>query len=199
MASISVSKCLDPLEVTASGNSAVSLSLNKVTFFTSTKLFWLFFSIKKSNLVSLLKNTSDFILSLFFTPFGCSKIVEQNGVPTNDEIFQQLNIGKSTKSKVKKILGEPLILDNQLEETWIYFSQKIEKFAFFEPKLSSRKVILLSFKNNILIKKETFSQKDSKIIEISTKKVISGGRKLTVLQQIFGNIGNFSSQNFQQD
>ena len=40
---------------------------------------------------------------------------------------------------------------------------------------------------------------DSKIIEISTKKVISGGRKLTVLQQIFGNIGNFSSQNFQQD
>ena len=138
------------------------------------------------------------ILLLFFTPVGCSKIVEQNGVPTNDEIFQQLNIGKSTKSKVKKILGEPLMIDYQSVETWIYFSQKIEKFAFFEPKLSSRKVIL-SFKNNILIKKETFSQKDSKIIEISTKKVISGGRKLTVLQQIFGNIGNFSSQNFQQD
>ena len=39
----------------------------------------------------------------------------------------------------------------------------------------------------------------SKIFEISTKKVVSGGRKLTVLQQIFGNIGNFSSQNFQQD
>ena len=139
------------------------------------------------------------ILLLFFTPVGCSKIVEQNGVPTNDEIFQQLNIGKTTKSKVKKILGDPIMIDNQLVETWIYFSQKIEKFAFFEPKLSSRKVILLSFKNNILIKKESFSQKDSKIIEISTKKVISGGRKLTVLQQIFGNIGNFSSQNFQQD
>ena len=139
------------------------------------------------------------ILLLFFTPVGCSKIVVQNGVPTNDEIFQQLNIGKTTKSKVKKILGEPLMIDNQLVETWIYFSQKIEKFAFFEPKLSSRKVILLSFKNNILIKKESFSQKDSKIIEISTKKVISGGRKLTVLQQIFGNIGNFSSQNFKQD
>jgi len=76
---------------------------------------------------------------------------------------------------------------------------KIEKFAFFEPKLSSRKVILLSFKNSILTKKETFSQRDTKIIEISTKKVISGGRKLTVLQQIFGNIGNFSSQKFQQD
>ncbi|MFL2813106.1 MAG: outer membrane protein assembly factor BamE [Paracoccaceae bacterium] len=139
------------------------------------------------------------ILLLFITPFGCSKIVEQNGVPTNDEIFKKLSTGKSTKSQVKKILGEPLLIDNQLVETWIYFSQKIEKFAFFEPKLSSRKVILLSFKNSILTKKETFSQRDTKIIEISTKKVISGGRKLTVLQQIFGNIGNFSSQKFQQD
>ena len=110
------------------------------------------------------------ILSLFFTPFGCSKIVEQNGVPTNEEIFEKLSIGKSTKSQVKKILGEPLMIDDQLVETWIYFSQKIEKVAFFEPKLSSREVILLSFKNSILIKKETFSKRDSKIIEISTKK-----------------------------
>ena len=148
---------------------------------------------KKFNFKSLI------ILSLFFTPFGCSKIVEQNGVPINDEIFQKLNIGKSTKSQVKKIIGDPLMIDNKFEETWIYFSQKIEKVAFFEPKLSSRKVILLSFKNSTLIKKETFSQEDSKIFEISTKKVVSGGRKLTVLQQIFGNIGNFSSQNFQQD
>ena len=139
------------------------------------------------------------IISLLFTPFGCSKVVEHNGIPTNEEKFQKLDIGKSTKSQVKKILGEPLIVDNQLVDTWIYFSQKIEKVAFFEPKLSSRKVILLSFKNSTLIKKETFSQEDSKIIEISTKKVVSGGRKLTVLQQIFGNIGNFSSQNFQQD
>ena len=58
---------------------------------------------------------------------------------------------------------------------------------------------MLKFKRNKLISKESFTQKDSKIIEISTNKVISGGRKLTILQQIFGNIGNFSSQNFQQN
>ena len=60
MASIRVSRCFEPLEVTASGNSAVFLSLKRVTFFTSTKIFCLFFSIKKSNLVSLLKKTSEF-------------------------------------------------------------------------------------------------------------------------------------------
>ena len=69
MASISVSKCFEPLVVMASGNSAVFLSLNKVTFLTSTKIFCFSFSTKKSNLVSLLKKTSGLILSLFSNSF----------------------------------------------------------------------------------------------------------------------------------
>lgn len=55
MASIRVSKCFEPLDVIASGNSAVFLSLKRVTFLTSTKFFCLPFLTKKSNLVSLLK------------------------------------------------------------------------------------------------------------------------------------------------
>ena len=55
MASIRVSKCFEPLLVIASGNSAVSLPLKRVTFLTSMKLFFLFFSTKKSKRVSLLK------------------------------------------------------------------------------------------------------------------------------------------------
>ena len=139
------------------------------------------------------------ILILCFSTIGCSKLVEQNGVPVDNDIFQKLIIGSSTKNQVKKNLGEPLMIDTQKEETWIYFSQKIEKIAFFAPKLKERSVMLLKFKYNKLISKESFTQKDSKIIEISTNKVISGGRKLTILQQIFGNIGNFSSQNFKQN
>jgi len=139
------------------------------------------------------------ILILCFPTIGCSKLVVQNGVPVDNDIFQKLIIGSSTKNQVKKKLGEPLMIDTQKEETWIYFSQKIENIAFFAPKLKERSVLMLKFKRNKLISKESFTQKDSKIIEISTNKVISGGRKLTILQQIFGNIGNFSSQNFQQN
>ena len=52
-ASISSFKCFEPLNVFASGNSAIPFFLNKVTFLTSIKDFILFFSIKKSNLVLL--------------------------------------------------------------------------------------------------------------------------------------------------
>ena len=67
MASIRVFKCLEPLLVIASGNSAILCSLNKVVFLTSTKNFSLFFSTKKSNLVLELKKTSGLTNWLFFS------------------------------------------------------------------------------------------------------------------------------------
>ena len=44
--------CFSPLVVTESGNSAIPFFLESVTFLTSIKVFFLFFDIKKSNLVS---------------------------------------------------------------------------------------------------------------------------------------------------
>ena len=46
MALISSNRCFEPLEVIASGNSAVFLSLKSVTFLTSTKIFFYFFEVK---------------------------------------------------------------------------------------------------------------------------------------------------------
>ena len=44
------------------------------------------------------------ITILCFFVIGCSKLVEQNGVPINNEMFQKLIIDSSTKNQVKKIL-----------------------------------------------------------------------------------------------
>ena len=101
MASIRVNKCLIPLTVGASGNSAVSLFLNNVTFFTSTKIFWPFFSNKKSNLVSLLKKTSGFMISLFLSSFirlflsPCSTIRFAKWVFTPTKFFLDLIISRT--------------------------------------------------------------------------------------------------------
>ena len=67
--------CLRPLEVTASGNSAIPFFRESVTFFTSINAFNLFFAIKKSNLVLSPNLVSGFIsifLSNFFIRLFCS-------------------------------------------------------------------------------------------------------------------------------
>ena len=128
--------------------------------------------------------------------FGCSKIIEFNGFNPGSDILAKLEKGITQKSTVKALLGDPPVVQGGSGNTWIYFSQEIEKLAFLEPKVVSRSVTLLIFSSNKKLKTiESYTIKDSRIIDINTNKVISGGRKLTTLQQIFGNIGNFSAQN----
>ena len=72
--------CFRPLDVTASGNSAKFLTLDKVTFFTSIKEFFVFFVTRKSNLVFSPNLTSCSILSKFLKSFiklffNASKII----------------------------------------------------------------------------------------------------------------------------
>ncbi|MAI97931.1 MAG: hypothetical protein CML37_04500 [Rhodobacteraceae bacterium] len=131
--------------------------------------------------------------------FGCSKVTEFNGFDPGLDILTKLQKGKSKKPNVKDLLGEPHIIQGVGEDTWIYFSQEKEKLAFYEPQVVSRSIILLTFtKNSRLDEVEQYTIENSRIIEISSQKVVSGGRKLTILQQIFGNIGNFSAQSLQQ-
>ena len=134
----------------------------------------------------------------FLVTVGCSKVTEFNGFDPGLDVLTKLEKGKSKKSKVKDLLGEPPIIKGVGGGTWIYFSQEMEKLAFYEPKVVSRSIILLTFTGVRLSEIERYTIENSRIIDISTKKVVSGGRKLTILQQIFGNIGNFSSQNLQQ-
>ena len=139
------------------------------------------------------------LLVSFLVTAGCSKVTEFNGFDPGLDILTKLEKGKSKKSKVKDLLGEPPIIQGVGGDTWIYFSQEMEKLAFYEPKVVTRSVILLTFtKDSRLNEIERYTVENSRIIDISSKKVVSGGRKLTILQQIFGNIGNFSSQNLQQ-
>ena len=139
-----------------------------------------------------------FLVSSLVTA-GCSKVTEFNGFDPGLDVLTKLEKGKSKKSKVKDLLGEPPIIQGVGGGTWIYFSQEMEKLAFYEPKVVSRSIILLKFTGDSRLSEiERYTIENSRIIDISTKKVVSGGRKLTILQQIFGNIGNFSSQNLQQ-
>ena len=138
-------------------------------------------------------------LSLSFLLFGCASILEYNGTYASLETMPNFVVGKTTKTSARKILGEPSIVDGKRDQTWIYFRQKTKKTAFFKPDVISRTVIVLNFRDSGILKsKDSYSLEDSRIIEISSNKVVSGGRKLTMLQQIFGNMGNFSSQNLSQ-
>ncbi len=155
------------------------------------RVFPMYFLITRSVIKSML------LVSILFL-VNCSTITEYNGFNPGSDVLAKLEKGSTTKSKVRTLFGEPPVVQGTKGNTWIYFSQKTEKLAFLEPKVVSREIIFLIFNNNGILKVvEQYTIKNSRIIDINSNKVVSGGRKLTILQQIFGNIGNFSAQNLQ--
>ncbi len=152
------------------------------------KFFLMFLPISRSKAKSIL-------LVSFLLCISCSKITEFNGFNPGEDLLDKLQKGKTHKSQVKRLLGDPPFFQGKNKNIWIFFSQETQKLAFLKPRVVSRDVILLSFdKSGTLINIEQYTLKDSRIIDISSNKVVSGGRKLTTLQQIFGNIGNFSAR-----
>ena len=73
------------------------------------------------------------LIILFFIifSFGCSKVIEQNGVSPNKERLNDLKIGKITKSQVRNLKGDHIYVDsNNNKETWNNISQKLKNLHF---------------------------------------------------------------------
>ena len=128
---------------------------------------------------------------------GCAPIVQVSGyVPLEAEI-ERLRIGSSTRADVLETLGEPLNYKDKSSDSLLFVQQKVETIAFLKPRVSERAIVKLTFdKSNILSNIEHFAGAGTKSFEMDQQIVVSKGRKLTFWQQMFGNISNFSAEQF---
>jgi outer membrane protein assembly factor BamE (lipoprotein component of BamABCDE complex) len=73
----------------------------------------------------------------------------------------------------------------------------LETNGFLAPKIDKRVVVNLVFDENAQLSKiKYYDLTDGAEVDFDSNIVLSDGRKLTFWQQMFGNIGNFSSEQF---
>ena len=142
------------------------------------------------------------LISFTFTALlnlACTPIKTVSGyVPLSADI-EELRVGASSKKEVLDRLGEPLSFNHGQSDFLLYVQQEVETLAFFRPRVSERKVVKLTFDDfAILSDVDYYSGSDLKPFRLEKKITESEGRKLTFWQQMFGNIGNFSSEQFLQ-
>jgi outer membrane protein assembly factor BamE (lipoprotein component of BamABCDE complex) len=132
-----------------------------------------------------------------FLGSSCSPVSRISGyVPSEIEI-SDLRIGSSTKEDAIMKLGEPLTDGSPSANFLLYVQKRVEIIAFLRPRIDDRKVVKLTFDDrSILSGIDFYDEVADKVFESDKKIVVSEGRKLTFWQQMFGNIGNFSSEQF---
>jgi outer membrane protein assembly factor BamE (lipoprotein component of BamABCDE complex) len=116
----------------------------------------------------------------------------RGNLPTEQRLAEIIP-GEVHARDVAEILGTPSTFSTFGGESWYYISERVESFAFFEPKILDRTVIRVHFKEDGIV--DTVDERDNqqiRKIQFVDRTTPTAGNELTFFEQIFGNLGRFN-------
>ncbi|MEQ9609710.1 MAG: outer membrane protein assembly factor BamE, partial [Kiloniellaceae bacterium] len=98
-----------------------------------------------------------------------------------------------SRQDIVDLLGSPSTVSTFQDRKWYYIGQKTEEIAFMKPSVIDRQVLVVTFDEGGLVEgTQIYGMDDAVDIEPVDRETPTEGRDLTLLQQLFGNIGQFS-------
>ncbi len=126
---------------------------------------------------------------------GCTPITHTHGYTPRATELEEIRAGQDTRETVQRKLGRPSTIGSFDEDDWYYISMKTEALAFFEPEVVDQQVVTVSFDSTGVVENvNRYGLEDGQVVDLVTRTTPTSGRKLTILQQIFGNLGRFDTQ-----
>ncbi|MEO1190228.1 MAG: outer membrane protein assembly factor BamE [Pseudomonadota bacterium] len=120
------------------------------------------------------------------------EIIVRGNVPDQEEIAS-IEPGLTTRSEVAQILGSPSTVSSFRDRTWYYIGQKQTQFAFLDPDVLERNVLVVEFNASGTVEEtRTFTLEDGQSIETVSRVTPTEGRSFTLLEQLLGNVGRFN-------
>ncbi len=125
---------------------------------------------------------------------GCSPIVHVHGYTPRAAELETVKAGVDTRDSVLRKLGRPSTIGSFDAKEWFYISLRSETYAFYEPEVTEQRVVLVEFDDAGMVREVgRYGLEDGRVIDLVTRTTPSSGRKLTILQQIFQNLGKYRS------
>jgi len=123
---------------------------------------------------------------------GCQERIDVRGNLPNPDLLQDIEVGYITKNEVADLLGTPSSVAPFSSDTWYYISERTKTVAFFEPEILERKVIVVKFdEKGVARELKSYGVEDARRIQMVERTTPTAGREMTILKQLFGNIGRF--------
>ena len=127
---------------------------------------------------------------------SCSNKTIITGNLPDPDLLANIEVGQVSKNEVLELLGSPSTKATFNDNDWYYVSEKISTRAFFHPEVINRKVLIIQFDKREIVKKiKQLSLKDGVKIEMVDRITPTAGKEMTILKQIFGNVGRFENSN----
>lgn len=123
---------------------------------------------------------------------ACTPIVHSHGYAPRAGELEAIEPGVDNRASVELKLGRPSTIGSFNDSDWYYISIKTETMAFYAPEVVDQKVVTVSFDETGRVEDVgRYGLEDGQVVDLVTRTTPTSGRRLTVLQQIFANIGRF--------
>jgi outer membrane protein assembly factor BamE (lipoprotein component of BamABCDE complex) len=125
---------------------------------------------------------------------ACGSGVQLRGNTPDPEDVAEIKAGVHSRQDVIDLLGSPSTVSTFEERKWYYIGQKTQQIAFMKPEVIDRDVLVITFDESGLVAgTQHYGLADAQDVDPVDRETPTEGRDLTFLQQLFGNIGKFSS------
>lgn len=133
------------------------------------------------------------LAALLTLAVACAPMKETRGYVPDDVLLGELRPGVHDKNSVASLLGSPSSVATFDSATWYYITRKTEQLAFFAEEVVDQQVVAVDFDDEgVLTGMRRFTLDDANDVQLVERQTPSRGKELTLLQQIFGNIGRFT-------
>lgn len=133
------------------------------------------------------------ILILLSALSACAPVINIRGQQPDPDVLAKIEPGSTSQRDVERALGTPSTKGVFRENVWYYMSERTERTAFFAPELLERKIIAVVFdKVGVVEDIVTYTENDKQEIALVARITPTAGNELSIIQQLFGNIGRFA-------
>jgi len=122
---------------------------------------------------------------------ACAPTRNTNGIYLTPDDVAKVQVGAS-RLDVLQALGTPSTTAVFDDNTWYYVGQKTEKNAFFDAKVTERKVYEAKFTADGTLASLQEVEGDAVDVPLVRRKTPTSGHDLTAAQQLLGNLGRFN-------
>ena len=125
---------------------------------------------------------------------ACGNTVQQRGNTPNPDDIATIKPGVHSRQDIVDLLGSPSTISTFEDRKWYYIGQKTEQIAFLKPEVLDRKVLVITFdESGVVETTSSYGIANAHDVQPVERVTPTEGRDLSVIQQLFGNIGKFSA------
>lgn len=124
---------------------------------------------------------------------GCRATRDFHGYVPDQALPTDVEPSIDTRSTVLARLGSPSTTSVFDDSLWVYMSSTRENKAFYYPKVVAREIVAIQFDaNDVVSDVLTYDLDDGRVIAYNSRVTPTRGRELSILEQLFGSIGNMN-------